>query len=289
MAKNIRLTIGEFSKFCQVTVKTLKHYEKLGLLVPNEVDEWSHYRYYDVSQMRQLNGILRLKSMGFSLEEIHDLFDEGTHKPSIPQIEEKIQKVENDINTLQNQLTTLQSMAESQKKLDGMRQFSIQSLPAIIVASHRRILAQREHLGPLCEGIIDPELQLLGCKRTQPAYCFKMVHDTEYKEENIDTEYCVQVDEMGEDSDIIHFKRLEAIPEAVCVKCYGPYRNIKSHYTEAFRYIAEHGYRVCGLPRTVYVDGSWNQKDPAKWLTIVQVPVITNVNQSENPDETFYQ
>ena len=130
MAKNIRLTIGEFSKFCQVTVKTLKHYEKLGLLVPNEVDEWSHYRYYDVSQMRQLNGILRLKSMGFSLEEIHDLFDEGTHKPSIPQIEEKIQKVENDINTLQDQLTTLQSMAESQKKLDGMGQFSIQSLPA---------------------------------------------------------------------------------------------------------------------------------------------------------------
>ena len=289
MAKNIRLTIGVFSKFCQVTVKTLKHYEKLGLLVPNEVDEWSHYRYYDVSQMRQLNGILRLKSMGFSLEEIRDLFDEGTHKPSIPQIEDKINKVENDITILQNQLTTLQSMAESQKRIEEMGRFSIQSLPAIIVASHRCILAHREDLGPLCEKVIDPELQRLRCRRTQPAYCFKIVHDTEYKEEDIDTEYCVQIDEMGVDSDTIHFKQFDTIPEAVCVKCYGPYRHIKSHYAEAFRYIAEHGYRVCGLPRTVYVDGSWNQKDPAKWLTIIQVPITTNIIQSEIPYETFYQ
>lgn len=30
----------------QVTVKTLRHYEQIGLLVPDEVDQWSGYRYY---------------------------------------------------------------------------------------------------------------------------------------------------------------------------------------------------------------------------------------------------
>ena len=55
--KKQKLTIGEFSRFCQVTVKTLRHYDKLGLLVPSEVDEWTHYRYYDVSQMQQLNAM----------------------------------------------------------------------------------------------------------------------------------------------------------------------------------------------------------------------------------------
>lgn len=112
MEKNIRLTIGEFSKFCQVTVKTLKHYEKMGLLVPNEVDEWTRYRYYDVSQMRQLNGILRLKSMGFTLEEIRDLLDEGTHKPSISQIEEKIRMTERQIVKLEEQLKALRSIVD---------------------------------------------------------------------------------------------------------------------------------------------------------------------------------
>lgn len=36
---NKKYKIGEFSKLCRVTVKTLRHYEELGLLTPAEVDE----------------------------------------------------------------------------------------------------------------------------------------------------------------------------------------------------------------------------------------------------------
>lgn len=46
MRKRTKLKIGEFSKLMQVTVKTLRHYEQIGLLVPDEVDQWSGYRYY---------------------------------------------------------------------------------------------------------------------------------------------------------------------------------------------------------------------------------------------------
>jgi len=60
----IKLKIGEFSKLCFVTVKTLRHYEKLGLLLPHDVDEWTGYRYYDVNQMKELNDILNLKKTG---------------------------------------------------------------------------------------------------------------------------------------------------------------------------------------------------------------------------------
>lgn len=101
MPKKIRLTIGEFSKFCRVTIKTLRHYDKMGLLAPKEVDEWTHYRYYHVSQMQQLNAILRLKNLGFSLEEIRELLDEGTHTPTIPQIEEKKKVTEQQIEALE--------------------------------------------------------------------------------------------------------------------------------------------------------------------------------------------
>ena len=271
----MRLTIGEFSKFCHVTVKTLKHYEKLGLLVPNEVDEWTRYRYYEVSQMRQLNGILRLKAMGFTLEEIGYLLNEGTHKPSIPQIEEKIKQVEQQIGRMQEQLKFLRAVAEYQRDIDKADKIFIQRLPAVIVASHRRILTHYADLTPLCENVIDPEIQRLGCRRTQPAYCFVIYHETEYKSEHVDMEYCVQVDEMRPDSQLIHFKQFDEIPMAVCIKCYGPYHLISAHFAEVFRYIDEHGYKICGPHRTVYVDGQWNQKNPAKWLTIIQVPVST--------------
>ena len=47
----MKLKIGEFSQMMQVTVKTLRHYEQKGLLLPDEVDEWTGYRYYSLDQM----------------------------------------------------------------------------------------------------------------------------------------------------------------------------------------------------------------------------------------------
>lgn len=140
MPQKIRMTIGEFSRFCQVTVKTLRHYDKIGLLKPNEVDMWSRYRYYDVSQMQQLNAILRLKNLGFSLEEIGELFDEGTHKPSLSQIEAKKKQIQQRIKELVTQLHSLQSLGDSIRRINDMGRISLQSLPAITVASYRRVL-----------------------------------------------------------------------------------------------------------------------------------------------------
>lgn len=64
------LQIGEFSGICQVSVKTLHHYDKIGLLAPAEVDRFTGYRYYQISQIDEMNYIQRLKRYGFSLDEI---------------------------------------------------------------------------------------------------------------------------------------------------------------------------------------------------------------------------
>ena len=45
MSEKTKLKIGEFSKLMQVTVKTLRHYEQMGLLIPYEADKWTGYRY----------------------------------------------------------------------------------------------------------------------------------------------------------------------------------------------------------------------------------------------------
>lgn len=289
MAKNIRLTIGEFSRYCGVTVKTLRHYERMGLLVPNEVDEWTRYRYYDVAQMQQLNGILRLKEMGFSLEEVRDLLDEGTHKPSVKQLEEKIKQVEQLLKNLQDRLVLLRRMADSQAKIDTAGRIFVQRLPEIIVASHRQVLAKRSDLTALCAHVLGPEIQRIGCKRSLPIYSFVIEHDEEYKTTDIDTEYCEQVEEMMPDTRLIQFKRLPEIPMAVCMKCYGSYQHWYEQKAELFDYIEKQGYQICGRHRRQYVEGAWNQKDPEKWLTIIQVPVTKEEHKINVPNETFYQ
>ena len=54
MRERTKLKIGVFSKLMQVTVKTLRHYEQKGLLLPCEVDRWTGYRYYSIEQMQRL-------------------------------------------------------------------------------------------------------------------------------------------------------------------------------------------------------------------------------------------
>jgi DNA-binding transcriptional MerR regulator len=69
------LKIGDFSRLGQVTVKTLHHYDELGLLHPNDIDAFSNYRYYTLEQLPRLHRIMALKELGFSLEQIFLLLD----------------------------------------------------------------------------------------------------------------------------------------------------------------------------------------------------------------------
>ena len=273
MDNKTKLKIGEVSKMMQVTVKTLRHYEQKGLLLPDEVDEWTGYRYYSINQMQRLQAIRDLQRLGFSLDEIKDLFEENSCTPSIRQMDEKIEETERQLKQLIARRDQLLAWRNSRKQITKMEKFKIQSLPEIIVASHREVIPNYAALGPLCVNKIGPEMQKLGCKCPPPGYCFTIEHDKEYKPTDIDIEYCEQVEEMGEDSAIIQFKRLPAVPKALCMKHVGPYERFYESYMEAFRYIEEHGYKVVGHPRTCYIDGVWNQEDPEKWLSVIQIPI----------------
>lgn len=67
---NMLYKIGEFAKLTNIPVKTLRYYDEINLLKPEEIDLFSGYRYYGDKQKEDLEIILALKEAGFSLEEI---------------------------------------------------------------------------------------------------------------------------------------------------------------------------------------------------------------------------
>ena len=67
--------IGEFSKLVNVPVKTLRYYDEINLFKPQEIDLFSGYRYYSEQQIDDLEVILSLKEVGFSLEEIKKILE----------------------------------------------------------------------------------------------------------------------------------------------------------------------------------------------------------------------
>lgn len=273
MSKKTKLKIGEFSKMMQVTVKTLRYYEQKGLLLPYEVDEWTGYRYYSIYQMQRLNIIRGLQQQGFTLEEIKELLEDGEQMPSIDQLTQKIEETEHQLQLLIKRRSQLLKWLDSHKQIKTMGKVNIQSLPEIIVASHREIIPNYDALGALCVNKIGPEMQRLGCKCPPPGYCFTIEHNKEYRSTDLDIEYCEQVEEMGKDSNIIQFKHLPAVEKALCIKHIGGYERFHESFAEAFRYMEEKGYKPIGHTRICYIDGVWNKDNPEQWLSIIQIPI----------------
>ena len=54
-----------------MSVKTLRYYDRIGLLLPDEIDRFTGYRYYSAARLADCYRIAALKELGFSLEEIH--------------------------------------------------------------------------------------------------------------------------------------------------------------------------------------------------------------------------
>jgi DNA-binding transcriptional MerR regulator len=64
------LAIGDFSRATHLSVKTLRHYHRLGLLVPAEVDPDSSYRRYSTEQIPTAQVIRRFRDLDMPLDQI---------------------------------------------------------------------------------------------------------------------------------------------------------------------------------------------------------------------------
>ena len=67
-------TVKDISKLSGVSVRTLHHYDAIGLLKPAKVTE-AGYRLYDTASLQRLHAILLLKELQFSLKDIKEILD----------------------------------------------------------------------------------------------------------------------------------------------------------------------------------------------------------------------
>ncbi|NEW08959.1 MerR family transcriptional regulator [Paenibacillus sp. SYP-B3998] len=75
-------TVKDVAELAKVTIKTLYHYQKIGLLLPCKVSE-AGYRLYGVAELERLQQILFYRELDFSLEEIKPLLEDGNNRGGI--------------------------------------------------------------------------------------------------------------------------------------------------------------------------------------------------------------
>lgn len=110
---NEYLSIGQMAKLNNVSVQALRHYEKLGLMVPSYINNETGYRYYSIKDFATIDLIKQCKAMGLSLEEIKEVISNYTSLESILDIlanqKEIITNKIKELEIIKHKITSLEN------------------------------------------------------------------------------------------------------------------------------------------------------------------------------------
>lgn len=114
MSNNTLLSIGELVKICNVSHKTLRYYDQLGLLKPALINQSNNYRFYKQSQITRLTAIKQLQELGISLADISIFYNQNTPSHIFDNLNSLLASqeasIENEIALLADKLKKIQMM-----------------------------------------------------------------------------------------------------------------------------------------------------------------------------------
>jgi DNA-binding transcriptional MerR regulator len=264
-------TIGQFSEASKTTIKALRYYDEIGLFKPAYINQENGYRFYTTDQLFKLHKIISLKQIGLSIQEISEILSGNNVYEVLNKRKKEIQ--EEIVNNTKRLSKIINLINEEKEGFDMEYQAIIKDLPECIVYSKRLVVPSYDSYFEVIPAIgeeVKSANPTLKCR--VPGYCFIVYHDGEFKEKDIDMEYCEAVDAFGNETETIKFKKISKVT-AVSVMHKGPYKELRKAYAYIFKWIEQNGYTCIDKPRECYIDGIWNKDDESEWLTEIQVPI----------------
>ena len=268
------IKIGEFARLGQVSVVTLRHYDELGLLNPASVDPFTGYRYYTVGQLPQLNRILALKDLGFSLEQIMSALADGLTPDQLRgMLKLKRAEVEQRVAEEQERLARIESRLRQIELEDTMPNYDVvlKTVPAMLVASRRVTIPTNDqvpdYLGPAYTETYD-YIRQHGVPDT--GLCLTVWHTPADVYANEDAEAVVSIDRSLPGTDRVRVYELPQVQVASVVH-HGNFEDFTQGHTALLKWIEANGYRITGPYREIYLKhDKRNLKDST---TEIQFPV----------------
>jgi len=266
--------IGVFSRLCQVTVKSLHHYDDVGLLKPAHVDPSTGYRYYSAVQAPLLNRILALKDLGLSLQEIGIILSDGLSPEQLRgMLSRRKAELQNHLARETERLGRVELRLRQIEENNAMPDYEVimKSLPAQSVVAIRGTVPTYADIEQLFNEIC-PFIAQNGIQWAGPPIA--LYHDMEYRERDVDIEVCVPV--AGGPAPAhgrIAAKELPACETAVCTIHKGPYQQLVEAYSFMMTWLETNGYRMAGPDREVYLQGPEPGIKPEDLVTEIQFPV----------------
>lgn len=271
-------SIGKVAALCNVSVKTLRYYDQIGLLVPQYRKENSQYRYYEHTQLLTLHIIRKLRFLGVSLKEIQQIIHNCDSQAMAQCVIARMEEISKNIQELQDQLAIGESLLQRLKaghifltqNNDDM--IGIEQIPICDVIFTRKIKSDYQN----SDVSIDRWFELLELAKKHDLKTTGSIiltyHNApleQFYNKDCDLESCIQVEEAKNGSE---FKQFGGFLAATAIHV-GKNEEIIQTHVKAIKWLKQQGYMISGPISEEYIVSPIDICDVADHITKVIIPI----------------
>ncbi|MGB3762230.1 MAG: MerR family transcriptional regulator [Ornithinimicrobium sp.] len=264
------ISIGDFARLGQVSVRMLRHYDRIGLLPPATIDASSGYRRYAAEQLARLNRIVALKDLGFTLEQVGSVLDHGVDSEELRgMLRLRLAELEHEESLARARLSAVEFRLRLIEKEHSMSdtEYVLKSLPAVRLAARRAVIETQ----PDIAGFVGPAFEELAHAVSAAGGSLDVAMASyDMSEDGIGVTVGYQVENPVAGAETVD---LPATPTAVCAVHLGSMDGIGAAWQELARWVGSQGWAPSGPCRENYVR-AWPVDDQSRWVTELQQPVV---------------
>lgn len=264
--------IGEVARMFHLSVSSLRHYEAMGLLVPEVTDPETGYRYYSTRQFEPLNTIRYLRALDMPLNEITDFLQNR----DLDKMEEKLQQQKEIVIKREQELKRIERKIGN--RLNQLKDARNSVLDVIALTTTRacRLVWMEDNL--TIKEFVDMEtpIRKLEQKQKEALIFLGKVGVGIAAEQLLKGQFqqyngiFLLLDEEDQyDGTVIHLQ------ETLCVsvRFRGSHKEAPVQYEKLMNYIQEHGFKIAGFSREITMIDYGLTNDTEKFVTEISIPV----------------
>jgi DNA-binding transcriptional MerR regulator len=266
-------TIGEFARIGDISIRMLRHYDEIGLLRPATVDPDTGYRGYSIAQLRDLNRIVALRGLGFSLAEVRALQSGITGPELRGMLLLRRAELELQLEAGRARLARVEARLRAIEREDELADDIV-----IKTAADQRLLAVSrpipgfgpDNITPVLNPAYDVLSGVVAAMRLSPDRVYLSCYDTSGEQVImfVGTPVPESVTEVPAPASLV---LLPGVQVASCVR-QGTAREVWPRIVhDVMAWIEEHGYQHVGPGRDFYLQ--LDDDDPSQQVFEIQAPL----------------
>ena len=259
--------IGEIASLYGIGTDSLRYYEEIGILKPARDD--NGYRMYNIGDIRTLNILRELRSIGFSMEEIKCHLADFNLQKTLNLFEAEIEAIDKktaELAALRRQLAGRIEEIEEHRNAVTSIVPEIRTLPARRILRLSESVYRDEDLDIVIKKLqkeYEDQLYIIGNGSIGSTIPLEKIQAGHYG--HFTSVFCT--------TDADNFDAAIPAGDYLCLTVRGPYRYIPLAWKDLFSYMKKRDIHAVGDPMELYIIDNHDTNDENEYLTQLQVPL----------------